>query len=147
MAAVASRHRLEVEVATFEDWDAAGRTFGLLISGQAWHWVDPSVGPAKAAQVLEPGGRFAAFWNRLRHSDPVRAVMEDAYRAHAPELLADNVPLGTNRPPTEGEDPDLERLVATGYFDTPERQTYGWRRSYTPELWLDELLRAHAEIG
>lgn len=140
MAAVARRHGLRVEEGRFEDWDSAGRTFALLISAQAWHWVDPKVGPAKAAQVLEPAGRFAAFWNRVRHSDRVRAVLEGAYRAHAPGLLEDNVPLGTNLRPTEGADPDLDRLLATGEFDGPERRAYNWRRSYTPELWLDELL-------
>src|ERR1700677_18879 len=41
MAEFAQRRGFEVEVAKFEDWDQAGRTFDVLISGQAWHWVDP----------------------------------------------------------------------------------------------------------
>ena len=46
MAAVARTKGLEVEVASFEDWDDRGRRFELLISGQAWHWIDPRAGVA-----------------------------------------------------------------------------------------------------
>ncbi len=63
MAGLARRGGLEVEVATVETWDPAGRHFDTVIAGQAWHWVDPVAGAAKAAQALRPGGRLAVFWN------------------------------------------------------------------------------------
>lgn len=56
MAAFARRTGVEVEVATFEDWDAAGRTFDAVVAGQSWHWVDPVAGPAKAAGAQHPRG-------------------------------------------------------------------------------------------
>ncbi|WP_244203421.1 class I SAM-dependent methyltransferase, partial [Streptomyces rhizosphaericus] len=59
MADVARRLGTAVEVATFEAWDPAGRHFDAVIAGQAWHWVDPVAGAAKAAQVLRPGARLA----------------------------------------------------------------------------------------
>lgn len=40
MAEIARRHGIHVEVDAFEDWDAAGRTFDLITSAQAWHWLD-----------------------------------------------------------------------------------------------------------
>ena len=61
MAEFARRTGVEVEVATFEAWDPAGRKFDAVIAGTAWHWVDPVAGAAKAAQVLRPGGRLAPF--------------------------------------------------------------------------------------
>src|SRR6202453_3786163 len=61
MADFARRTGIEVEVATFEAWDSAGRTFDAVVAGTAWHWVDPVAGAAKAAQVLRPGGRLAPF--------------------------------------------------------------------------------------
>ena len=61
MADVARSRGIAVEVASFEAWDPAGRRFALLVSGQAWHWVDPAQGAAKAADVLHPGGHLAAF--------------------------------------------------------------------------------------
>ena len=56
MAELARRAGLDVEVATIETWDPAGRSFDAVIAGQAWHWVDPVAGAAKAAQAVRPGG-------------------------------------------------------------------------------------------
>src|ERR1700733_9233101 len=61
MADFARRSGLEVEVATFEGWDPADRTFDAVVAGTAWHWVDPAAGAAKAARILRPGGRLAPF--------------------------------------------------------------------------------------
>src|SRR5215212_10921235 len=56
MADFARRGGVEVEVATFEAWDPAGRNFDAVVAGQSWHWVDPLAGAAKAARVLRPDG-------------------------------------------------------------------------------------------
>ena len=63
MAEQARQGGTATEVAKFEDWDPAGRTFNAVIAAQAWHWVDPVAGAAKAAAVLRPGSRLAVFWN------------------------------------------------------------------------------------
>jgi hypothetical protein len=49
MAELARQGGTGTEVAKFEDWDPAGRTFNVVIAAQAWHWVDPAAGAAKAA--------------------------------------------------------------------------------------------------
>lgn len=41
MARIARERGFQVETGKFEDWDPAGRLFDAVISGQAWHWVDP----------------------------------------------------------------------------------------------------------
>jgi SAM-dependent methyltransferase len=61
MAGYARGRGIEVDVATFEAWDRAGRTFDAVISGQVRHWVDPVIGAAKAARVLRPNGCTALF--------------------------------------------------------------------------------------
>lgn len=138
MAAVARRQGVEVESGRFEDWDPQGRRFDLIISGQAWHWVEPTVGPGKAAEILNPGGRIGVFWNHAQHGDRVTAVFEDVYRRHAPRLLeGDSVVLGRVTPRVQ--DPDAAALDATGSFDEIERRTYSWTRSYSVDSWLDEL--------
>ena len=63
MAEYARQSGLEVEIAKFEEWDPAGRTFDVVIAGQTWHWVEPVLGASKAAEILQPGGRIALFWN------------------------------------------------------------------------------------
>src|SRR5690242_2498239 len=63
MAEVARRYGVDVEVAAFEAWDAAGRTFDAVVSGQTWHWIDPETGAVQAARALRPGGPLVLFWN------------------------------------------------------------------------------------
>jgi len=75
-------------VATFEAWDPAGRTFDAVIAGQAWHWVDPAAGAVKAAQVLRPGGRLAAFWNAGQFPPEATAAFGAVYAEVAPGSLA-----------------------------------------------------------
>jgi SAM-dependent methyltransferase len=80
MAEVARRHGLTVEVARFEEWDPAGRTFDRVVSGQAWHWVDSRIGPAKAADVLAPGGSLAVFWNRPGYDPVIGTRLDEVYQ-------------------------------------------------------------------
>src|SRR5690348_10002778 len=63
MAEMARRWGLETEVATFEDWEPGERRFDAVVCAQAWHWIDPDAGAAKAARALRPGGVLAIFWN------------------------------------------------------------------------------------
>ena len=143
MAAVARRHGLTVEDGRFEDWDPAGRQFDLVVSGQAWHWVDPEAGRRQAARVLVPGGLLALMWNQLAHTPEVRAVMQAAYRAHAPELLEHNMALGTAQllpgHVAGADDPIVASLSGTAEFEPPDLREYPWERRYTPARWLDEL--------
>ena len=55
----------------FEDRALAGGAFALVAAAQSWHWVDPVVGPVKAAYVLRPGGWITLFWNRPDLDDSV----------------------------------------------------------------------------
>jgi SAM-dependent methyltransferase len=137
MAAVAQRSGLEVEVGSFEEWEPAGRAFDLLISGQAWHWVDPVAGAAKASTVLRPGGRIALFWNFGLPDRDVAEGFDAIYNRVAPGLDDYSVLLGH---------PGEERLVhgtdgirAADGFDEPERWMFRWDRPYTRDEWLDQL--------
>jgi SAM-dependent methyltransferase len=80
MAGLARQSGLEAEVATFEAWDPAGRAFDAVVAGQAWHWVDPVAGAAKAAQVLQPGGRLAVFWNAFQPPPGLGEAFAGVYR-------------------------------------------------------------------
>lgn len=92
MAALARRRcaglpRVRVEVAAFEEWALPPEPFDLLVSAQAWHWVDAGVRTAKAAEALRAGGWLAVMWNQPRLADEVVwQVLDAAYRRHAPQL-------------------------------------------------------------
>jgi SAM-dependent methyltransferase len=53
----------------FEDCAVAAGAFSVVAAAQSWHWVDPVIGPAKAAEVLRPGGWITLFWNRPELGD------------------------------------------------------------------------------
>lgn len=63
MAAVAAKNNLTVEVSPFEQWDDAGRRFGTVACGQAWHWLRPGYRSDRAARLLQPGGQLLIAWN------------------------------------------------------------------------------------
>lgn len=53
----------KIENNSFEDWDSQGEKFELLISAQAFHWIDPKVKYLKASSVLKENGSMGLFWN------------------------------------------------------------------------------------
>jgi SAM-dependent methyltransferase len=58
-ARIAADKGIRVEVATFEEWQPAGRSFDLVVFAQSFHWVRPGVVLKKVATILKPGGRLA----------------------------------------------------------------------------------------
>lgn len=148
MAAILEARRLpgvEVVVATFEGWEAEPATIDLIYAAQAWHWVDPETGFPRALTLLRPGGAVALLWNI-----PVDRYgrHEDAYRAHAPHLLAERDERIQRR-----DDHDwCSDMAAAGFTDT-ERFTHRWSEelsadryralysSYSDHMMLDEPVR------
>jgi SAM-dependent methyltransferase len=137
MAAVARRHGLSVEEAAFEAWDAAGRRFELLVAGQSWHWVDPTRGADKAAEVVTADGTVACAWNVGGIDDDLGDALNAVYDACAPGQAR---PLVPHRRGDRSEPNAPERaFVATGAFDGPEHRTYEWAHDYTTAAWLARL--------
>lgn len=146
MAEVARRHRIAVEVAAFETWDDTGRTFDLITCGDAWHWIDPDRGAAKAAEVLNPGGTIARFWTAFVVSDSMIEALDLVYRRHAPEVAQVWRPSdGTPWFHASGADP----LSAHEAFRPTELRTYQWDRIYRAEEWvgLAGTISDHQRLG
>lgn len=138
MAEFARRSGLEVEIDTFEAWDPAGRTFDAVIAGQAWHWVDPVAGAAKAAQALRPGGVFAAFWNVHQPEPDAAEAFGEIYRRLAPEAPSFyRRDMGEIRTYSAYRDKTEQGLRATEAFTEAEMWLFDWDMTYTREAWLD----------
>jgi len=131
MAEVARRHQVPVEVASFESWEPAGRTYDLLTAGHSWHWVDPAIGLAKAASVVVPGGTVALFWNYHVVEQAQLADFEAVYRVHAPELTA------VGRDPTGSQDTDP--FEGSADFRSLGSATYRWPRVLDADGWTSML--------
>jgi len=137
MADLARRRGTEVEVARFEDWDPAGRTFDRVTAGQAWHWVDPIVGTAKAAEVLKPGGRLCLFWNIGRPSEAIAAKLDEVYARLAPGAESYSVLTGYST--EDGYQAVRKAIREHPDLTGPEDERFSWSRSYATEQWLDQL--------
>jgi SAM-dependent methyltransferase len=137
MARIARERGLAVEVASFEHWEPRGRQFDLLISGQAWHWVDPDAGAAKAASVLSAAGRVALFWNFGRPDGAAGDVLAEVYRRLEPELERYSILLGKLDTRLSGTTDALRR---SGCFPAPEIDSWSWERGYTTAQWIEQLL-------
>jgi SAM-dependent methyltransferase len=142
MADFATRSGLDVEVATFEAWDPAGRTFDAVVAGTAWHWVDPVAGAAKAAQILRPGGRLAPFHHVFQPPPDVTEALTEVYRRVVPDSPFD-LRTQETRSAMDLYQPLFAKIAdgirATGTFSEPEQWRFDWERTYTQEEWLDQL--------
>lgn len=142
MAAVARRSGVDVEEGKFESWQDGGRRFDLLVSGQAWHWIEPSSGSAKAAAVLSAGGRVGLFWNHGVQDPEAQEELQVVYGRLAPHIDEDSILLGS--PVARRIEAAAAGLRASGRFSDPEVRTFPWRKTYSREEWLD-LLPTHSD--
>jgi SAM-dependent methyltransferase len=139
MAAFARRDGFEVEVAKFEDCDLAGRTFDLVIAGMTWHWVDPRVRAEKAAALLRPGGRFAAFWNVGQPPPELAQAFSGIYKRVLPNTPFAEMPsdsLGAYERVFTTTADEIRRVEV---FGEPQRWQVDWAQPYTTAQWLDQV--------
>jgi SAM-dependent methyltransferase len=141
MAAVAAENLrpfpgVEVRALAFEDWEPAGETFDLVISGTAFHWVDQRVGIRKAAAALRPDGGLALFWNLHANKDaPFFRAAQEVYRRHAPQM---EMPRG-GRTKAQYEtwfDSRAEKIRSGGLFKDVVEKRYSWSVEYDAGQYL-----------
>jgi SAM-dependent methyltransferase len=125
--------RFRVEVERFEDWRWDGPPFPLIVSGGAFHWVEPTAGFTNAARWLASDGWLALFWHMPADPEgPDQVALAAAYRAHAPEL---------------GPQPGLASLGRriqsradwidrSGPFELVETDRFAWSGRYDAEAYL-----------
>lgn len=142
MAAMARTYGLDVEVAPFEQWNAAGRHFDLAISAQAWHWIEPVAGLRRVADVLLPDARFGIFWNHASYGEDLRGGLDEIYARVAPGITDRAVIVGNV--PNARLDDDVRAMTSSSQFTPPEDHRYAWHLDYTTDDFL-ELLRTHSD--
>jgi ubiquinone/menaquinone biosynthesis C-methylase UbiE len=119
----AARRRLagsavSFEVASFEEFAAPEAAFDLIVSGTAFHWVDPEVRFRKPARLLRPGGWLALLETGERYDEPFRAALRGMWAARG----------GPGRPLVrQPHFADTEVITGTGLFETPVHQAHTQR--------------------
>jgi SAM-dependent methyltransferase len=139
MADLARRSGLEVEVAAFEDWDPAGRAFDAVVAGQAWHWVDPAAGAAKAAEALRLGGRVALFWNVFQPPPGVGEAFAAVYGRVLPDSLFSRGFASVAQAYSTFFTKAADAIRQVGAFGEAEQWRFDWERTYSRDEWLDQL--------
>ncbi|HTX81014.1 MAG TPA: class I SAM-dependent methyltransferase [Streptosporangiaceae bacterium] len=116
-----ARRRLEGSAVTFlaasfEDFPAADASFDLIVSGAAFHWIDPEVKFRKSAQLLRPGGWLAVLDIDEHYDDPLGAALTDMWVAHGDASGA-----------WVKRASDAELITHTGWFSEPIHRTSAQR--------------------
>jgi 2-polyprenyl-3-methyl-5-hydroxy-6-metoxy-1,4-benzoquinol methylase len=119
----AARRRLDgpalsFRVSSFEDFAAPEASFDLIISGTAFHWIDPEVRFRKPARLLRPGGWLALLETVERYDDPFGAALLGTWATRSGDGRARD---------WQGHFADTEVIAGTGLFETPVRKTHAQR--------------------
>lgn len=120
---------VEFVVSGFEDLAVAPGAFDLIASAQAWHWVNPQTGFAKAVDALVDGGALAIF-GHVPMAPP--APFEDAFRRvferHAPGVWGQPSPMAAYLP----SGPFVRMFAASGRFEPVVHRGYDWTWDLDP---------------
>jgi len=123
---------------SFEELNLPESHFDLLVSAQAFHWVNLEVGLPKAARILKDGGRMALFWTFLDFDehDFLRGCRDIILR-HAPhfELWPDS-----SRSRFESyADEWCEVFRGSSHFGEPTQRVVQWTLERTADQFRDWL--------
>jgi SAM-dependent methyltransferase len=143
LAAVARRNlarfpAVEVITAAFEDWPLPAEPFDLVLAATSFHWIDPAVRVAKAADALRPGGALAtvATHHVAGGDESFFAAAQRCYERWDPETPPGGSPLRA----ADDIPGSTEELDRSGRFGPATFRRYEWDRAYTTGGYLEVLL-------
>jgi SAM-dependent methyltransferase len=126
-----------IVVAAFEDWPLPPQPFDAVVSATAFHWLDPAVRVAKAAEAIRPGGALATIATHhiaggdARFFEKVQACYE-RWDPSTPARL--RLPAAADIPA------DSEELDRSGLFGPATFRRYEWEQTYSTAAYRDLLL-------
>ena len=121
---------------TFETYQP-DRPADLVVSAQAFHWVDPRLRYSKAASVLRPGGALALLRNDKADLDPdLHAELDRAYAEHLPQ--------SRHRDASHVHAEITAEIDASACFGPVEVRTAPWTESYSTADYL-RLLETYSD--
>ncbi|HME21348.1 MAG TPA: class I SAM-dependent methyltransferase [Acetobacteraceae bacterium] len=122
---------LRVIVSSFEDAALNTPSFDLGVCATAFHWLDENAALLKVADLLRPGGWWAAFWNVFgddSRPDPFHEATKALLAGpSSPSAGSCNLPFALDASARLGA------LRQTGRFDIVEHRTAAWSLELDPE--------------
>ena len=142
MAAVARRNlaqfpSVQVITSAFETWPLPPEPFDVVVVATAFHWLDPAVRVAKAAEGLRPGGALATVATHHVAGGTVEFFVDvqDCYERWDPTTPPGlRLTAGTDIPT------DDQELVRSGLFGPAQFRRYERDLAYSTAAYIDVLL-------
>jgi SAM-dependent methyltransferase len=110
---------------SFEEAALTRHHYDLVAAATSFHWIQPAIGLAKAAEVLKPGGYVALWWHvfgDVEREDPyheaTRTILQPL--SSSPSGAPDTVPFALD---TQAR---LRDFASTGQFEPPAYTAYRW---------------------
>ncbi len=129
------------EESTFEAWEPEERTFDLVYSGSAFHWVNPDIGFPKVANIMRSKGSFALFWNMFPDVEgKVWESIGDAYRQIVPEMAKER----SEKNMTNLINDRLDQISNTKLFGKISIHKFPWEKEFTSSEYL-RLLSTYSD--
>jgi SAM-dependent methyltransferase len=123
---------VEWVVGRLETYAPARGAFDLVASAQAWHWVDPAVRFAKAADALRAHGALAVWGHTpLAPPEPFASAFKAIYDRRLPGAWG--TPPGSAAYLPGGPFPAM--FDASGLFEPVEHRAYAWTWSLDGETF------------
>ena len=125
-----------VIVAKFEDWDPGEERFDLVFAASSWHWIDPELGPRKAASVLREGGHLAILSSGHAYPAGYDPLYNEIHQAYAE--VTGEAGEWPPKPPEEAKD-HREELLEGGWFDKVDVARHLWSFERDADGYVDLL--------
>ena len=110
---------------SFEEASLPRSNYDLVAAATSFHWVQPSIGLTKVAEVLRPDGYVALWWHvfgDVDRDDPyheaTRTILQSL--SSSPSGMPDAVPFAIDIPSR------LRDFSRTGLFEQPEYRAFRW---------------------
>lgn len=117
---------------TFEEWMPIGK-FKLMISAQAFHWIDKESGIDKILKILEENGSIGLIWN-------LDESQETEFWKQTNKVYEKYLPIKKGqRSLTETIDQNWNYINTRDELGEFERKEYKWKKLYSKEEYLGLL--------
>lgn len=119
---------VNIVTTAFEDWQSQEK-FDLLLSAQAFHWIETSVGLEGATKFLHDAGAIALVWTLDE--------TQTAFQKESTPVYDKYIPAQPNRPtPSEGYERYKRALKESSAFGEMTVREVKWSKTYSKEEYL-----------
>lgn len=129
---------VNVEVQSFEKWvPSQGKTYDVVYSAQAFHWIDENIKYKKCHQLLKDQGSLALFWYQPLEAQGVLAKnIKNIFLKHIPHYYDDQVDTVT---PAENIQIRHHEIAESGLFTNIQTFQYLVKNQLSAAAYIDAL--------